>query len=431
MTSSDRWPDWSSLSESERPGALARCQSLARAQQEQFDAFVAFEDLAPVPKAGSLAGLPYAVKDMVVSANRRPSCGLPIAPDLGTSKQASVLTQLDQAGAVRVGFTRMTALAYEPSGAGTAKNPWNTAFAPGGSSSGPAVAVASGAAVVALGSDTGGSVRIPAQACGVTAWKPTWGQVPADGTMVLSPSLDTIGVLGRSAVDIAAVASVLTSGQVVPSDASKPTVAVVEDALSACEDPVQRACRDGISQILSAGLSDRRVDALEFMREAGDQTLLVMQAEAWRTWAPLIEQGRCDPVMAKRLAKGGSIGDEQLAESLAARGEALKAAEDRLFAGADVAVLPVMPIRTPPLSEVTPGSPDFTPRTLYGLSAYTRFVNYLGFPAMAVPVGFDDRGLPVALQIVGRTGSDGILLALAARLQSTTTWHNMIPSDIR
>jgi aspartyl-tRNA(Asn)/glutamyl-tRNA(Gln) amidotransferase subunit A len=383
-----------------------------------------------MPAGGALVGLPYAVKDMIASANRRPSCGLPAAPDLGTTKQASVLTLLDQAGAVRVGFTRMTALAYEPSGAGTARNPWNTAFAPGGSSSGPAAAVASGAAVVALGSDTGGSVRIPAQACGVTAWKPTWGLVPVDGTMALSPSLDTIGVLGQSAIEIASVAQVLTSGQVVQSDTSRPTIAVVVDALSACEEPVQRACRDGINQLLSAASSDRRVDALEFMREIGEQTLLVMQAEAWRTWAPVIEQGRCDPVMAKRLAKGGSIGDDQLADSLAARGEAVKAAEDRLFAGADFVVLPVMPVRTPPLVEVTPGSPEFTPRTLYALSAYTRFVNYLGFPAVALPVGFDDRGLPVGLQIVGRAGSDGDLLALAIRLQSATAWHNAIPTEI-
>ena len=116
--------------------------------------------------------------------------------------------------------------------------------------------------------------------------------------------------------------------------------------------------------------------------------------------------------------------------SPSAASEAVKAAEDRLFAGADFVVLPVMPVRTPPLVEVTPGSPEFTPRTLYALSAYTRFVNYLGFPAVALPVGFDDRGLPVGLQIVGRAGSDGDLLALAIRLQSATAWHNAIPTEI-
>ena len=134
--------------------------------------------------------------------------------------------------------------------------------------------------------------------------------------------------------------------------------------------------------------------------------------------------------MAKRLAKGREIDDARLAASLADRAAWREAAETRLFAGANVAVLPVMPIRTPPLAEVTPGSPGFTARTLYALSAYTRFVNYLGLLAVAVPVGFDDRGLPVALQLVGRTGSDGALLSLAARLQSATAWHGLIPRDI-
>jgi len=135
----------------------------------------------------------------------------------------------------------MTALAYEPSGAGVARNPWNPALVPGGSSAGSAVAVAAGAALVALGSDTGGLVRIPAHCCGVAAWKPSAGLVPSDGTMPLAPSLDTIGVIGRDVRDIAAVAAVLTDDAVGPASGAIATVAVAADALALAEPAVGQA----------------------------------------------------------------------------------------------------------------------------------------------------------------------------------------------
>ena len=142
---------------------------------------------------------------------RQPTWGLaePV-PGLPDGPKADVLDRLDRAGARCAGFTRMTALAYEPSGInplqGAPLNPWNPEVVPGASSSGSAVAVAGGAAFIALGSDTGGSLRIPAQGCGLTAWKPTWGVVSLAGAMPLAPSLDTVGLLARSGRDLKLVA---------------------------------------------------------------------------------------------------------------------------------------------------------------------------------------------------------------------------------
>jgi Asp-tRNAAsn/Glu-tRNAGln amidotransferase A subunit and related amidases len=108
----------------------------------------------------------------------------------------------------------------------------------------------------------------------------------------------------------------------------------------------------------------------------------------------------------------------------------VKGFEEQVLGNADAAILPVMAIRTPPLAEADPASPTFSARQLYELSSYTRFVNMLGFPAVSIPVGFDDRGLPVALQMVGRTGSDFALIALAVRVQEKTEWHGRIPTAI-
>ena len=141
--------------------------------------------------------MPYASKDMFVSRTRKPHGGLAQPLPMESPQQAEVLSLLDRAGAHRIGSTAMTELAYEPSGYnavhGAPKNPWNFDYVTGGSSSGSAAAVASGSVVFALGSDTGGSLRIPAHCCGVTSWKPTYGAVPLAGAMPLSPSLDTVG----------------------------------------------------------------------------------------------------------------------------------------------------------------------------------------------------------------------------------------------
>lgn len=429
--------DWSALPPAARAEAAAVCAAWAATVQARLGAFSVLQavdnaDNGKPDDAAPLAGLPYAAKDMFDTPGRAPGCGLPNAlrpPPAGT---AAVLERMDGAGARRIGFATMTALAYEPSGVGTARNPWNRDVVTGGSSSGSAVAVAAGAVFVALGSDTAGSLRIPAQACGVTAWKPTHGAVPAAGAMPLAPSLDSVGLLARSARDIQLAAPVLrgTATAPSPSPALAPSrLAVLSDALAEADAPVRAACAEGVEAITACGASIDKQAGLAAIEALSAPLFLVLQAEAAAVNRGL-DLAAADPTLARRLSKGDAIAAEELAAARKALADALAPFLDGVFGAADALLLPVMPIRTPLVAEADPASPAFRAATLYRLSAYTRFVNALGLPAVAVPVGVDDRGLPVALQIVGRPGTDAGLLELAAAMQARTGWHRRRPTEL-
>jgi aspartyl-tRNA(Asn)/glutamyl-tRNA(Gln) amidotransferase subunit A len=385
----------------------------------------------PPPRSGRLQFQSYAAKDLFITGSHRPRAGLkePIAFD---AEPATALSLLDNAGAHCLGFTAMTELAYEPSGYNAvcerARNPWNLDCIPGGSSSGSAVAVASGSAIFALGSDTGGSIRIPAHCCGTTGWKPTWGRVSADGALPLAPFLDCVGLLARNVDDLAIAADVLLGVQ--PSSRPIETIAVSADALQETELSVRRACEDGIAALETFGLAISFVNALSAIAKIDEHALLIMQAEAARTHAQRLDSAELSAVLRKRLSKGLTISNAALEASRALRPSLSADFATSVLGGADALILPVMPMRTPVWDEVDPASPRFSGRRLYELSRFCRFVNMLGWPTVAVPVGFDDRGLPVAMQIIGRANSDRALIALAQAMQSKTDWHARVPTAI-
>ena len=375
--------------------------------------------------------MPYAAKDMLRTPSHQPSGGLAGAGELGIVGNSDLLDRLDEAGADRIGFTQMTELAYEPSGInssrGRVKNPWSLDHVPGGSSSGSAAAVASGAVSVALGSDTGGSLRIPAHCCGITAWKPTYGLISTRGAMPLAPSLDTIGILARSAADLLPLATILAD---LPPSRPIRDVVVFRDVAALCATDIAKACMD-----LARMLSDIRTtiehrDALSAIEAIDAHALTIMFAESARVHRDRIADPALAPVLRRRLAKGLEVADDTLAASIEARPRLIADFEDQVLAGADAAMLPVMAIPTPTAAECDPESDRFSPKTLYAMSRLTRFVNLLGFPAVAVPAGFDERGLPVAMQIVGRPGSDLALLDLVRHVQSKTEWHGRAPTAV-
>jgi aspartyl-tRNA(Asn)/glutamyl-tRNA(Gln) amidotransferase subunit A len=424
---------WPKLDTTARRKMSSTAAAGARRLEPRLNAFVTFEDGLP-PGDGKLGGLPYAAKDIFRTASHRPTGGFALPTDLAIEGETDLLARLDGAGARRVGFTGLPELAYEPSGynhaRGRVRNPWNLDFVAGGSSSGSAAAVASGSAVIALGSDTAGSLRIPAHCCGVSAWKPTYGIVACAGTMPLAPSLDTIGLLARSACDMRDAVHVLIGDHQPRLDGPIARVTAMTNCFDAAESSVRRACLQGADAIEATGVRVEQRTALAEIEAVGAHALVVLQAEAARVHRARIEDPGIPAVLRKRLAKGLAIDDATLATSLSLRETLSHDFTARIFGASDAIILPVMPIRVPRAVETDPASDKFSAATLYALSRFTRFVNLLGFPAVAIPVGFDDRKLPVALQVVGRPHSDRALLALAQAVQDRTDWHARVPAAI-
>ncbi len=428
MQTAPRFADWALLSERDRAAAGEQCRGRVRGIGHKLHAVVS--PLPPQPYGpGPLGGLPYVAKDMIATGVTPSGWGCVTA--LGEiTKPAGVINRLTEAGGCLIATAEMTELAYEPSGInaerGNVLNPWNFEFVPGGSSSGSAALVASGCCYAALGSDTGGSVRIPAHCCGVTALKPSWGSIPVDGTMPLSPSLDTIGILARSAIDLALIWSALSSDKIM--DNCVTTAVTLDDALTESDPEIVQLCRDAIGVLANIGV--KIVARRGFPEDADRNALLVMQAEAARTHAARIEDSHINEILRKRLAKGLTISDAALAAALATRPALRDEFLSHYLGEASIAVLPVMPIKTPRFGEVDPSSQGFRAKTLYALSRFTRFVNYLGLPALAVPAGFDSRGMPVGLQLIGRPGSEVLLLDIGKKLQAATNWHGRVPAGV-
>jgi Asp-tRNA(Asn)/Glu-tRNA(Gln) amidotransferase A subunit family amidase len=406
--------------------------ALARRLDPILNVFVEIAAGAEPPRPGPLAGLPVAVKDLVDDAGRAPTLGLAAAPGPAPAATAPVLARLLEAGAGLVGYTSMTPLAYEPSGGngerGRTANPWSAEHICGGSSSGSAAAVAAGIVPVALGSDTAGSLRIPAHCCGVTAWKPTNGLVPVEGTMPLAPTLDTIGFLARSATDLLRVADLF----VAPEADAPPirSVAVAQDLIPSLDPAIAAALMRVAAVLREADLAVLATDVAPLIAACDAPVLDLLQGEAARVHREAIAGGGLDPTLAARLSKGAAIGEDRLSAARAELAALGDAALGLAFGGADAILLPVMRIPTPTVATCEPGMPGFSARTLYALSALTRFANGLGLPVVAVPAGVDGDGLPIAVQIVGRRGMDRRLLDLAATLQRATDWHARTPTSI-
>lgn len=398
---------------------------------------------------GPLHGIPMAHKDMFHRAGTRSSYGSGISLP-APHATAHVLERLDAAGAVSFGVLNMAEFALGPTGHnwthGHCRNPWNPDYITGGSSSGPAAAVAARMAYAALGSDTGASIRLPAACCGITGLKPTVGRVSRAGALVLSFSLDTIGPLARSAYDCALLMNAIAGPD--PGDptteSSQPPdylagigqsveglrVGVPVEWFDEDLDPdvaaVVQASRDTLRR-LGCRLVPVHCPDMDAIDAAG---ALVMASEGAALHANLLrEHGKSyTRQVVRRLERGIAIPATAYIDALRWRSVALARFTRAVFDSVDVLHTPIMAMRTPRIQDADLQDDEALDRLLSRLTRLLRPFNYLGLPALSLPAGRDANGLPIGMQLVARPMAEALLLRLGHAWQSATDWHLARPA---
>ncbi|HUZ73569.1 MAG TPA: amidase [Stellaceae bacterium] len=376
--------------------------------------------------ASPLAGLPVSIKDLFDVAGERTLAGSKALDDAPPApRDAAIVARLKTAGAVLVGRTNMTEFAFSGVGInphyGTPGNPFDRTRIPGGSSSGAAVSVADGFAALAIGTDTGGSVRIPAALCGLVGMKPTQHRVPLAGTLPLSPTLDSIGPLGRS-VACCALADAVLAGD---SPEVPPPLPVAGLRLGV----PQRVVLDGLDDQVAAGfaractalsragarLVDLPLDALtDYVAINATGGFSAAEAFAWHR--KLLERrgGEYDPRVRVRIERGGQMSAADYVTLVRERAD-LIARVDAETVSFDALVLPTVPVIAPPIAAFADDR-DFARLNMLILRN-PAIVNFLDRCALTLPVA--PRGaLPVGLMVVARHDEDRRLLAIGQGLES-------------
>lgn len=362
-----------------------------------------------------LEGLPCGIKDNIDVAGLPTGSGSAYTSATAT-RDADVVRALRDAGAAIIGKNAMHEVAYGATGMVSAtepaQNPRAAGRIPGGSSSGSAAAVAAGDVPFAIGTDTGGSVRVPAACCGVVGLRPTTGTLSSAGVRPLSPTLDTIGVLAAS-VDIAAVVWCAVSGTAPPPpgpDAPR-RVGVVVDAHFAPSSPaIAEAVRSATALLERHGSTVRPVQ-LGWGEAALSIYTHIVGVEAARGHRDRLSERSplFQPSTYQRLTASGRISRQAYDEALRRR---VQIADDllRLFDHHDVLICPTTPITAPKRGQATADVGGRTIEVGQALVAYTAPWSVTGAPALAVPVSCDPHGLPTSIQILGRPGDEiGVL----------------------
>jgi aspartyl-tRNA(Asn)/glutamyl-tRNA(Gln) amidotransferase subunit A len=406
-------------------------------RHETFDALNgvlhAFVRVRPTEKPsavkGPLHGWDIGIKDCFDLTGEVASVGTPMFSTRRATRTATAVQRLIDAGAHIVGHTQMVELAFGGWGInaamGTPRNPWDgrTVRVAGGSSSGSAVAVAARMVRAALGSDTAGSIRMPAALCGITGLKTSFGLIPEDGVFPLAPSYDSVGPMASSADDCARLFGVLTGTHLASMPApygwrlrlldSRAYAVTVEPA-------VQRALDAAVDVFVRLGaLPSRSVPPFalaDLTRDAGT----LIGAEAWNLHRARFEadQSTFGAELQRRFQQACAADPGTILSARAARVEASERFR-RWLPADEVLLLPTVHCSAPALESVDErGSP---------LGQFTRWVNHVGGCALSLPAGFDALGLPVAIQLVGRAGAEPRLLALGSAFQQVTDWHRCAP----
>lgn len=392
-------------------------RALELARQDGLGAFAALVPSPAAPCEGPLHGVPVAVKDMIDTADLPTCCGSRHFRGRQPATNASCVQRLVDAGAVLLGKTTTHEFAYGPSGdsfdGGPAHNPWDPDRIPGGSSCGSAIAVSTGVVRLALGTDTGGSCRIPAALCGTLGLKPTTGLIPTDGVAPLSTSLDTVGILA-SDTDLLTTAWEVLTGRTAGRFEGLPSVGMAPRAiLGPMDDEVWNAAQDAVSAIWP---ESSVVAGFPSTTEFSSVYPMIVGPEAycWHRQRMETRPELYQPDVREQLTRAGAVAGWQyvaaLNESRRLRGECL-----HVFEQCDVLALPTVPMTAPRIGQTTITLEGEEQPVRGSLLRLTQPFSVLGWPALSIPVARSTSGLPIGLQLVAPPERDDVLLGLAAR----------------
>lgn len=413
-------------------------------------ALQADDELARGIDRGPLHGIPIGFKDVFSTRNIRTTCGSKLFTDYVPGHDAAVVEKLLAAGAVMVGKLNMHELAYGITSSnphfGAVHNPWDTQRVPGGSSGGSGAAVAAGIVFMAMGSDTGGSIRIPASFCGVVGLKPTSGRVSRYGVLPLDFSLDHMGPLARSVRDAAATLDVIAGYDARDESSSRRPV---RDYL-----PPAGVRLDGVRVGLPENFYFDRVDpkvdsAVRSMASVAEslgarvEPVRVPDIAALNAVGRVILLAEASALMERHLSCRGDFGADVLA--LLDQGRLIPATDyvnaqrlrrlmiaefSEVWKKVDCLFTPATPAAAPRIGQATAEFSGVAEDVRLAATRLVRGINVLGAPALAMPCGFDGEDMPLGLQIVGRPFEEEAILQVGAALEDATDFHLRRPPGL-
>ncbi len=385
---------------------------------------------------GLLHGIPISLKDNIYTAEIRTTAGSRVLTDFVPLHDAPIVTALKEAGAVLLGKTNMHEFAYGTTSNnrhyGAVRNPWDLSRIAGGSSGGSAAAIAAGLCYGSIGTDTGGSIRIPASLCGVVGLKPGLGRVSADDVVALSPTLDFVGPLARNAEDAALLLDAigvrgkgerrLHLGRLVSSRSRRPRLGVPKEFfLQVLSPEVERLFQAALRVLQKHGVRLKEV-SLPLVRETEDAGNQIAWAEATHYhqqagWYPAHAE-EYDEDVRKRLETGAKVPAVVYIQALELRQQFIAAfhlllEEEEL----DALVVPTTPITATRIGEESVTIHGSTHPTRGLLLRLNRPANLAGAPAISVPCGLTENGLPVGLQFISAVTNESLLLELARNFE--------------
>lgn len=414
-------------------------------------ATAAEQEIARGGYRGPLHGVPIALKDLVMTRGIRTTCGSRILREWVPDADATVAARLAAAGTILLGKLNMHEFAYGPTGVnphyGTPRNPWDRARMPGGSSSGSGVAVAAGLAAGALGTDTGGSVRIPASLCGIVGLKPTYGRVSRAGVIPLAWSLDHVGPMTRTVEDAALLLQAMAGRD--PADPSTVDIPV-PDYRHSLEEGI-RGLRLGLPKDLFFERLDSEVRAavlgaarsleglgasvvevpLSRIQHAAPASFAIIAAEATAYHERYLKSRAAEygADVRARLMSGQFVLATQYLKAQRAR-QVIRAEVDAALRHVDALLLPTTPIPAQPIDSHQVTVDGSTEDVRWWLVRCTRPINVTGHPALSVPCGFTAGGLPVGLQLVGRFFDEATLLRIGQAFEAVNPARGRRPPDV-